>query len=177
MARDTLKFKRTEDDCIVPSNRKLNKDGYYRIRKNDKLVLYHRFMWEKVLGQIPDGHEVHHKCSNRACCNIDHLEILSGEEHTILTNKERAMHRPADIDKSIIYLISLLPKTDYLAELLGRAKVLSRHQRLEFITNLCTMFDVLPKWNEKSTNWKFISKEIEAFKPEEKEETKVDLQS
>ena len=35
----------------------------------------HRIVWMQDNDQIPDGLEVRHKCDNRACCNIEHLEL------------------------------------------------------------------------------------------------------
>lgn len=87
------------------------------------------------------------------------------------------MKKPTDIDKSTVYYMSLLPSNEYISELLVRmsSSKLSKYQKLEFVQSLCALYGVTSKSGE--TGWKFISKEIEAFKPEEKEETKVDLQS
>ena len=82
-------------DCKVLSN-KPNQDGYIRIRigsRKDgsrKLVMAHRYVWEQVNGTIPDGFEVHHKCKNRSCCNLYHLELIKSNEHKSITNRERA---------------------------------------------------------------------------------------
>lgn len=92
-----LIFRRLPTDCWVITNKKLNRDGYYRkvwgnSRKSNKEVeMFHRFIWRAHHGDIPAGYEINHKCNNRACCNIEHLECLSREEHLILTNKYRWM--------------------------------------------------------------------------------------
>lgn len=83
-----------ENNCITPSSHKLNKDGYFRKDiGNRTYVMYHRYVWELVNGPIPDGYEINHKCKNRACCNVDHLECISGEEHASLTGAERYAER------------------------------------------------------------------------------------
>lgn len=87
--------------CIVPINRKLNKDGYYRVPhptrllKNGKKcrVMFHRLLWEQTNGQIPEGYSIHHKCHNRACCNIEHLELISISEHAKHHDSERYRER------------------------------------------------------------------------------------
>lgn len=80
--------------CITPTSHKLNKDGYFRKRiSKTEVVMYHRFVWEKVNGKIPEGFEIDHKCRNRACCNIEHLQMLDGTHHTIKTNRERYSER------------------------------------------------------------------------------------
>ena len=95
-----IEFKVEPDGCIVPTSHKLNKDGYFRTRDyrvtkagRKPLIMYHRLVWEEHKGEIPDGFEVDHKCRNRACCNIDHLQMLSGREHAVKTNSERYSDR------------------------------------------------------------------------------------
>lgn len=90
----------TESGCIVPTSHKLNKDGYFRTRDfrftgsgRKPLIFYHRLVWELQYGEIPDGYEIDHKCRNRACCNIDHLQMLTGKQHTVKTNRERYSER------------------------------------------------------------------------------------
>ena len=93
---------KTESGCIVPTSHKLNEDGYFRytIRNANntgrvKLEMYHRYVWEQAHGKIPDGYEIDHKCKNRACCNIEHLQMLEGTEHAIQSNIERYADRMA----------------------------------------------------------------------------------
>lgn len=98
-----LRFITTDSGCIIPSSHKLNSDGYFRSRDHrhigsgsKPLIMYHRLVWELSFGTIPDGFEIDHKCRNRACCNLEHLQVLSGKEHTIKTNKERYSERFAN---------------------------------------------------------------------------------
>lgn len=36
-----------------------------------------------------EGKEIHHKCHNRACCNLDHLELVDIVEHKCEHNQTR----------------------------------------------------------------------------------------
>lgn len=101
-----LILKQLENGCIIPTSHKLNQDGYFRytIRNNDgkgrgKLTMYHRYVWEQVNGKIPDGYEIDHICKNRACCNIEHLQMLKGIEHTVKDNSMRYAKRKQDAKK------------------------------------------------------------------------------
>jgi len=88
-----LEFNITETGCKVPVNHKLNKDGYFRKHINGKAQMYHRYTWELVNGTIPNGYEVNHLCKNRACCNIEHLELLLRSEHRTKDNTGRNKDR------------------------------------------------------------------------------------
>ncbi|MGB1583345.1 MAG: HNH endonuclease [Solirubrobacterales bacterium] len=44
-------------------------NGYGRVGKD----YVHRVAYRLVMGDIPDGHDVRHRCDNRKCCNPSHL--------------------------------------------------------------------------------------------------------
>lgn len=97
--RKALVLVETEEGCIVPTSHKLNADGYFRKRVwcGDELVsmMYHRYCWEHKHGPIPEGYEVDHKCKNRACCNTDHLHLLTHSAHRTKDNTGRHSDRKA----------------------------------------------------------------------------------
>lgn len=49
--------------------------GYAYARHAGKTMAVHRYCWELECGPIPRGLVIHHKCRNRKCCNVDHLEL------------------------------------------------------------------------------------------------------
>ena len=57
------------------------------------MVMYHRYVWEQAYGKIPDGYEIDHICKNRACCNLEHLQMLEGGEHAKKDNHLRNKKR------------------------------------------------------------------------------------
>lgn len=79
----------TSSGCVVPSSHKLNHDGYFRKCINGKNMMYHRYVYEDYFGPIMEGYEVDHKCKNRACCNINHLQLLKSSQHRSKDNKGR----------------------------------------------------------------------------------------
>jgi len=111
-----VKFKQDiHTGCIVPTNRKLNQDGYYRARISGKLMMYHRYIWEFMNHKkIPEGFEINHLCKNRACSNIDHLDCIDGSLHAILTNQDRYKERKEAAEK---YWNEFKPTGTYLARL------------------------------------------------------------
>lgn len=89
-----------ENGCHVCDNVH-NHDGYVRVRcsQRKRLVMLHVKKWEEEYGAKPEGMELNHKCLNRGCCNIEHLELIDGSAHATLTNVNRVgyiMERKSD---------------------------------------------------------------------------------
>lgn len=55
----------------------LGKKGYARVLFMGRMVLVHRYVWELANGPISDGFVIDHQCRNRACCNVDHLRVVT----------------------------------------------------------------------------------------------------
>jgi len=66
-------------DCIIGSQ--IQGNGYARIRTAAGRQLAHRVVWERERGPIPPGHQIHHRCGTKGCINVDHLELLTADEH------------------------------------------------------------------------------------------------
>lgn len=62
------------------------KTGYYLNSTNR--VRLHRYVWEKEVGRIPQGYEIHHINRNKADNRIENLRLLSCSEH----RKVHAVH-------------------------------------------------------------------------------------
>lgn len=62
----------------------ISKNGYYRATVRHKHISLHRYKYEKEVGKIPDGYDIHHKDFNKINNNIDNLECLPKSEHTRL---------------------------------------------------------------------------------------------
>jgi len=55
--------------------------GYGRLSFDGEPTYSHRLAYELFVGPIPQGLQIDHLCRNRACCNPDHLEPVSGAEN------------------------------------------------------------------------------------------------
>ena len=62
----------------------ISKNGYYRATRRDKHVSLHRYKYQKEVGKIPEGYDIHHKDGNKLNNAIDNLECLSKADHTKL---------------------------------------------------------------------------------------------
>lgn len=59
----------------------LRNNGYYGLTTDDR-ILMHRYIWEKEVGKIPQGWDIHHINENKADNRIENFECLPKAEHT-----------------------------------------------------------------------------------------------
>lgn len=53
------------------------KDGYGVVQVKGRQWRAHRFIYESLVGKIPDGMQLDHLCRNRLCVNPAHLEPVT----------------------------------------------------------------------------------------------------
>lgn len=88
-ALKTMTFIELDTGCYVCTSHKAQWKGYFRFQTRNEVKFFHRAIYEEMVGPIPEGHDVHHKCHVRLCCNIEHLEVLDKRAHCALTSHER----------------------------------------------------------------------------------------
>ncbi len=67
-----------------------NGGGYLATTRKGKTLPIHRLAYRLYVAEIPDGHAVHHKCSNRVCCNPNHLQAVSPQDNIAEMLERRA---------------------------------------------------------------------------------------
>lgn len=75
--------KSNERDFQIYDGKKftLRNNGYYGLSVG-KRTLLHRYVWEKEIGKIPKGYDIHHINEIKGDCRIQNLECLPKSEHT-----------------------------------------------------------------------------------------------
>lgn len=74
----------------------LNKDGYGQCRVGRRIEYTHRLSHAVFKGPIPRGLHVDHRCSNRRCCNPDHLEAVEQQENNRRAAAKKRAHAWAE---------------------------------------------------------------------------------
>lgn len=54
---------------------------YGVIRSDGRAVYAHRYSYEGLIGRIPDGLQLDHRCRTRSCVNPSHLEAVTQREN------------------------------------------------------------------------------------------------
>lgn len=66
--------------------------GYGTIRRQGQTHRAHRFVYELLVGPIPEGLVIDHLCRNRACVNPKHLEPVTFKENILRGEGATARH-------------------------------------------------------------------------------------
>ena len=71
---------------IEKGERRVNSNGYILIRTDNGIELEHRVIMERLLGRRLNNNEVvHHINNDRIDNNPDNLQLLTKEEHDLIT--------------------------------------------------------------------------------------------
>lgn len=75
------------NDCIIWKKFKLK--GYGVIQRNGKCYRAHKYYYEQKFGKVPEGLVLDHLCRDRACVNVDHLEVVTQAENVRRGNRAK----------------------------------------------------------------------------------------
>ena len=88
-------YKVDRNGCWIWQKR-IDCGGYGQQWNGAKLVLAHRFYYEKFKGKIPNGLVLDHLCRVRACVNPEHLEIVTIRENCRRGNQSKITMKTAE---------------------------------------------------------------------------------
>lgn len=69
-------------DCLEWNAAK-NNHGYGSFYDGNNTFTAHKWMYERNFGKIPLGFDLDHKCRNRGCVNLNHLELVTHKENVL----------------------------------------------------------------------------------------------
>jgi len=74
-----------EGDCWEWTAGRIGEYGSFGIHRGgtDRRWRVHRFAWEELIGRIPDGLVIDHRCRNTICVNPAHLETVTRATNTL----------------------------------------------------------------------------------------------
>lgn len=95
----------------------LDKNGYPKIKLNNKSQFVHRLVWQDNFGKIPSKMTINHKDGNKLNYDISNLELMTQAENvrhawsTGLCNpKKGEKHGRSKLDDMIVLTLLTLPK-------------------------------------------------------------------
>jgi hypothetical protein len=71
-----------ETPCLVWTGSRVA-NGYGQLTFARKRYLAHRFAFTRLIGPIPDKHDLDHLCRVRACVNVEHLQPVTRQENLL----------------------------------------------------------------------------------------------
>jgi hypothetical protein len=74
--------------------------GYGRVRMDGRTMAAHRVIWELLVGPIPAGLILHHRCDHKLCVNPDHLELMAQPGHAHGHNQREVCHAGHVLDEA-----------------------------------------------------------------------------
>jgi hypothetical protein len=55
--------------------------GYIRISRDNEVIYLHRWLWEKLVGPIPQGHQIDHINGIRTDCRLSNLRCIPQQDN------------------------------------------------------------------------------------------------
>lgn len=71
-----------ENGCHICTSHSIGTHGYPQCQYDKKRMNMSRYVYEQSHGKIAHGLVVRHKCDNRMCININHLELGSCKDNS-----------------------------------------------------------------------------------------------
>lgn len=70
-----------ENGCHICISHLSCKEDYPKFFRNGKVWKIYRFLYIEKYGELPKGIVVRHKCDNKMCINVDHLEAGTHQDN------------------------------------------------------------------------------------------------
>ena len=81
--------------CIIPPYA-VTALGHCVVVHEGRRIPRHRLAWINAYGPLTSRQLVHHKCRNRACVNLEHLEVVTQGEHAKRHRGDKCKERGHD---------------------------------------------------------------------------------
>jgi hypothetical protein len=76
-----IEYEIDSNECWICTSHKKDKDGYAKVNRFRKEMRMHRYIYEREVGEIPEGYVLLHICDNPSCINPKHMRPGTNEEN------------------------------------------------------------------------------------------------
>src|SRR5215475_1275050 len=83
---------RQDNGCLLYIHSQ-QKNGYAFVSYDNKMMPVHRVVFLLSGKTIPPGFDIHHRCHNKLCIEITHLEAVSRRQHALLDENDMAQRQ------------------------------------------------------------------------------------
>lgn len=106
----------------------ISQAGYGNISRNRRTNVTHRYVYELLVGKIPEGLVLDHTCNNRRCCNPSHLQPVTRSENSSRSHGAQAHLNRASLpaqERTKSYLTRMPPELYESAKAVASANSIS----------------------------------------------------
>ncbi len=105
----------TETGCWIWTGA-LASNGYGHIRRDGGIITAHKASYMLYKGDIPDGHDVCHRCDVRCCANPDHLWLGSRSDNLCDMMRKSRHNRVLTYEQALVIKASTKKVSDLALE-------------------------------------------------------------
>lgn len=156
-----------DNNCWICISHATDKDGYPKIRRNNKYLRLSRYIYKQKYGFIDNSKFVMHECDNPSCINPKHLKLGTHQEN--MDDRQNKNRQPYGENNGSSILTEI--QVHEICKLLEEKKYTQKYIGSKYNVNNSTISNIV-----RGAAWKYISKKYNIKKRKIKNKYKSQVQ-